>query len=436
MADKATHFNELPELVKDRIFSYLGGASLHICRQVCSEWDDYIVDRVWNVKSNKKGLDKQLELNWRNGTGVSSLEYVTVGDGFRATVDCYSSENVALRTRMGTPLTLSTIKIYNVLNKTTWTVPNPFQLVESKAQFSCYKLALSDHILGIRVLLKTEIHLENVQVFSLESRSKLVDEDIPLLKEIQTSKTKQGSKIMLVYTKAFIELWNFANDAFLQKCSVSTENTFFTEGSFTFPHVLQLLDFPDTDTTSIRVWKIDQTLQDPKTPSNEPMTLEGKVNVCNMDRFFHFENGEFVKFPVEEIVYLGNAFLVCCQVPLPGGPKGCTMLCFRICDDNGLIMKEYPLLQFSPDAFIKISIFEQRLICTVDRTVLIYNDDIKNLCDKSFKKSIEFQTIADIPGNTELLIRKTQAQTVQLVTFFGGIQMLRLRTRDFWAHNA
>ena len=423
MADEGIHFNDLPEIVKDKIFCFLGGKSLHVCRQVSSEWDDYILQRIWKVKFNYKILKNHLEANWRNGVGVSRLEYDDVEDNFRGFVECYSSELVAIRTRMGTALPGARIQIYNVLDKSKWEVPNPFQHVAQFAQFQSYKLSLSDSLLGIRVLLTGPGHFENLQVFSLDSKSRILNENIPLLNHVQTARSKEDSKIMVIFTKHHIEMWSFEHGTVPKKFRVSVDNTFFTEGSFLFPHIVQMLDFPDTDTTAIRVWKINKN----------PDSLEAKVNILDMDQFFHFQIGTFEKCPVEEVVYLNDAFLVCCQVPLPGAPRGCTMLCFRICDNRGLIIKQYMLPEFSPDAFIKISTFEQRLIITVDRTVLIYNDDITNLCDASFKKPIQFNTIDDLPGNTELMIRKTEAQTVQLVTFFGGLQMLRKKVLDFWS---
>ena len=59
----------LPNLVTDHIFSYLGGASLHRARQVCKQWNIYIVERLWKIPYNRRQMTNRMERTWRQGDG-------------------------------------------------------------------------------------------------------------------------------------------------------------------------------------------------------------------------------------------------------------------------------------------------------------------------------------------------------------------------------
>ena len=48
-----------------KIFLDLQPRSLHISRQVCKNWNQFIVDRIWRNKPIKKYLRKRLNSRWK-----------------------------------------------------------------------------------------------------------------------------------------------------------------------------------------------------------------------------------------------------------------------------------------------------------------------------------------------------------------------------------
>ena len=51
--------------LKQEIFLHLDHVSLHQARQVCQEWNMFIMDRVWASKRGKLEMEKKLERQWR-----------------------------------------------------------------------------------------------------------------------------------------------------------------------------------------------------------------------------------------------------------------------------------------------------------------------------------------------------------------------------------
>ena len=413
----------LPNLVTDHIFSYLGGASLHRARQVCKQWNSYIVERLWKIPYNRRQMTNRMERTWRQGDGDLNTEWLDLEFPDSAYVDCYSSELMAIRSRMGTDLRNVKLQIFNALDNTFWAVPQPFHFVADRALGNNYRLYMSDSLLGIRVQLKTAEHLENLVVWSIKEKDKILDENIALLRHVQTGKTKEHSDIMVLFTRNYIDVCQFETTTNISRIRVAVETTAHFDGNLHFPYLMQVFDSPDLVGTALTVWTMEK----------EPLALEKKIVVEDLDEFFHMENGDEIIFPVEDIVYLGQGFLISCQIPLPGGPNGSFLLCFRIIDDNGNTIKQYNLPEFSSDAYVNFYLFEKRLVVTIDDYVMVYKDDTDQLCDPNFTRPIDFQILDDLQGNTEVMLRKVEASTVSIVTFFGGMQMIKKRTLNFWS---
>ena len=53
--------------IKQEIFLYLDFTSLHTARQVCKEWDKFIMERIWCSSKGVKQMERQLESQWRTG---------------------------------------------------------------------------------------------------------------------------------------------------------------------------------------------------------------------------------------------------------------------------------------------------------------------------------------------------------------------------------
>merc|ERR1711935_605044 len=58
---------DLPFPITLKTFLNLDGSSLHICRQVCKNWNTFILKEIWKSRWGKKLLREKLESQWRNG---------------------------------------------------------------------------------------------------------------------------------------------------------------------------------------------------------------------------------------------------------------------------------------------------------------------------------------------------------------------------------
>ena len=52
--------------ILQRIFLYLDPASLHKSRQVCPQWNSFILSSVWGSKPELRTLQRRLHHNWLN----------------------------------------------------------------------------------------------------------------------------------------------------------------------------------------------------------------------------------------------------------------------------------------------------------------------------------------------------------------------------------
>ena len=53
----------LPRSIVIEIFGQLSGGSLHKCRQVCHEWNNFILENVWGSRYGRKMIERRLEQN-------------------------------------------------------------------------------------------------------------------------------------------------------------------------------------------------------------------------------------------------------------------------------------------------------------------------------------------------------------------------------------
>jgi len=72
--------------LKQEIFLHLDHVSLHQARQVCQEWNMFIMDRVWDSKRGKIQMEKKLERQWRTEE-PHKKEFLLDRKGFYLAVD-------------------------------------------------------------------------------------------------------------------------------------------------------------------------------------------------------------------------------------------------------------------------------------------------------------------------------------------------------------
>ena len=56
-------WSSLPPELKVKIFLNLQGGSLHRCRQVCREWNNFILENIWKSKDARKVMKMKLKDN-------------------------------------------------------------------------------------------------------------------------------------------------------------------------------------------------------------------------------------------------------------------------------------------------------------------------------------------------------------------------------------
>ena len=140
-----------------------------------------------------------------------------------------------------------------------------------------------------------------------------------------------------------------------------------------------------------------------------------------------------MSYNVHEIMYIGNCFLVSCHVPFPGVPFQLRSLSVRVLGDDGLLMREVFMPQFDPDAMVGFFIREKRVLFAVEEHMIVCQQTTDEIGDPNFQYPLEFKRINHLPGTIDVMLRKTEATSLRTVGFFGGMQMLRVTTVNFWS---
>ena len=120
--------SKLPKELSQLVFLMLDGASLHRARQVCRDWNQFIVREIWNSRVGRKSLEARLKLNWKREEPTESEESITFHDSkayLLGMSDQYiavkvmreSSRRITRRQKMLPPTFHSVMIIVNLENK-------------------------------------------------------------------------------------------------------------------------------------------------------------------------------------------------------------------------------------------------------------------------------------------------------------------------------
>ena len=71
---------KLPKELWQKIFLMVDGVSLHKARQVCKDWNELIVEQIWNTRVGRTSLETRLKHNWKQGEPQESEELLTFID--------------------------------------------------------------------------------------------------------------------------------------------------------------------------------------------------------------------------------------------------------------------------------------------------------------------------------------------------------------------
>ena len=227
---------------------------------------------------------------------------------------------------------------------------------------------------------------------------------------------------LLVLFGPVIEIWDFQDPRNISKVRTLAANPGFEAGYFFNHFITQCLHHPSDDTHELNVWKYEKDASE----------LVHHIHIEDFDNFTLMQNGERVSYKYSDAVFIGSCFLVTCQVPFPGEPFILRSLSVRILTDSGLLIRELFMPQFDPDASIGVFIRGSRLLLGVEDHMIICQQTLEEIGDVTNKNRMEFRRINHLPGRVDVMLTKTEATSVRVVNFFGGMQMLRVTKLDFW----
>ena len=413
---------KLPVTTREKLFSFFLGGTLRNCRLVNKEWNNFVMDHMWGTNKGRRQLQANLEGNWRRANPndynvIETYEEINI----RGVVEAMSSNFVAIRTHSSVILERARIQIYDVTEKTFWEIPNVFENLYFKAKYNYFDVVISDKLVAVKTKVKSVFPVSNLQVWSIQSREKLIDEDIDNLHHVEASRTFSDDNILVIFGDS-VEVWDFEDHPNTRRVLAWADNSAFSSGHFFKMFITQNLYFTQSQLHQIYVWKYER----------EQAIVRQHVFVMDFKEFTVLRTGVKVSYKVHEIVYIGNCFLVSCRVPFPGEPFQDRSLSVRVLGDNGLLLREVFMPQFDCDAIVGFFIRENRMLFAVEDHMIICQQTTDEVGDPEFPKALSFKRINHLPGTIDVMLRNTEASSVRTVGFFGGMQMLRITTLNFW----
>ena len=401
----------LPLEVLVEIFVCLQGRSLQNARLVSTIWNNFILDHIWLCKMSVKKLEKSLERNWREAEYHEETPLYYDLPFTNCRIEDASSQFVAIKNRCRN-LRNTRIAIFSLEDRSFWQIPVPFRSVFKKAQSNDFHLSLSNKFVAIRVPLKPTGNCQNLQVYSLENRNKVICEYIQGLYQVELSRTDYHPELIVLFTKTAVLLWSVKENK-ITKTYIEAEYSQFVSTCFINGFVVNSIYFEQADLTKIMVWEID--------PIGVQITIRARIE--DLYNFFH-KNKKRVHFHVNEITWIADTYVVACIIPNAPGLVNTSSLCVRVVKETGEILKEVKFLECFIDSEMSYFIYNQRLIISIEHQNYILQGNIKDLIKNT---DLHFQPIKHLPGRCPLMINKVVANASTIVNFWGGYQMLKIR---------
>ena len=133
-----TFFKVIPTEIQVNIFLLLPSESLHECRQVCREWNNIIMDKIWNSKDGRKRLQNRLERNWGKIYGELKIKISTsyINSGYENAKVVGASEDYLIVKKY--PRESRSLSIDNIITKDVWEVSMEPSLIFTRYQVHIY----------------------------------------------------------------------------------------------------------------------------------------------------------------------------------------------------------------------------------------------------------------------------------------------------------
>ena len=395
----------IPQLAREKIFCSLPGETLHIARQVCSHWNNYVKNEIWGTRKNKKVIEERLESNWYNDRNVETTDYHDLPiDGY---VDAVSPTKAVVRSHKQTPLEVARIAVFDIPSKTFWTVENVFNdFLLICAKFDDFCVCVSDNILAVRTRLRADVDIQNLQIWNNSSKERILEQNMANLRCFHTCKTEDQDLLILLTN--FIEVWQFLPSDRVVKVRIPANNCFLQSGTYINPYIVTQTSNSTLTKTKVVVYK----------HGKNPLSIESHIKIDDLDNYWHQENGEIMKFKVGELCYPGEFFLVSCVLDVPcGRNKSFKCLALRVMGNDGTFIRQVCFDTVNPKADVTFYVFGGRLMMSIDEIVLIQDDKLQELVKKDSNKTIGFNLLRDLNGEKFLLFTKFSALEVGIVTF-------------------
>lgn len=440
---------DCPDTFKVMLFLQLPGGALNDCRVVSKAWRKYIDNYIMNHEGVRPELVNRLEANWRNNrcTVTETLFDLQVP----CFVDGISSKYVGLRTPINWPLQVAQVSVVNAVSNEFWNVPELFRDIPPNLEkpLPHFVMTLSDSLLAVRVFVSSAPYVENLQVWSLETKEKVVNENIQDLSHFHCSQTNENTDMLILFTNDQLELWNFSVNP-PTKVRVAVDNTKFIGGSYVAPFILQNLmlkeetkepsiehqDNQDNEEnaegeeekkfitrTQVVVWR----------HSPDRSQVVQQLSIDNVENFFRDPDGQNLMVEIQDTVYLGGVFLVTGKT---GGGLEVECLTIMIVGDDGMKLKECKLRKYNPNSLLSFFLYSNRLVISAGDDVLICNLSAAKVKDPDSTEMITFSPVSSISGHCEILMRRFEATTVRILHLHSDNRLkLQLKTHDFWTNH-
>ena len=355
--------------MKEKIFLLLSADDLQNCREVCEEWNSFILDNLWN---HPIIVERRLSRNWsmEDPQYVKTQELIKVDEikpfVLAATEDYVVVQNIANR---DVSLHLS---VYKLKTMDVWRTEN---FVPIGHTYDNLKVHINNEILAVCYKSKGSPGQYTVKVWSTSSHEVIMEENILGLCD---SLLETSNSMLILLQSSQVEVLTFNTESLISRhvCEntvpLRRQNPSMAINSkISFPYVLYWQPSEETPDTRITqqmfVWKLDV----------ENNKVEKHLYFSHFKSFAGRGSGKY--FEVEDALYVSSSFIVMNKelVYIPDGYDGFdkhweTMI--RVVNQDGeelraLVIDElgrHPIVEHSTSA-CRLLFNGNRLILTMTR---------------------------------------------------------------------
>ena len=177
---------KLPKELCQMIFLMLDGVNLHKARQVCKDWNKFIVQQIWNSRVGRTSLETRLNHNWKLGEPTKSEELLTFDDNkayllgmseqyLAVKVMRESSRRITRRQKMMMQPTFQSVMIIvNLENKERHEI-----LIDKSSDYSLDRVYFMSSIVIGELKSSWGLSLGHMRAWNIESQEEIFSKEYP-----------------------------------------------------------------------------------------------------------------------------------------------------------------------------------------------------------------------------------------------------------------